>query len=85
MEVLVCLSAIHSELYNKKTIGRYRSITNGIVLTHVDQCLNFGSIFNIACLNDKLPFKFFGTGDIVPDDLEAATAERILDGIFQLS
>jgi flagellar biosynthesis protein FlhF len=84
VEVLVCLSAIHSELYNKKVISFYRSLTNGLILPHLDQCLSFGPIFNIAEEEKKLPFKFYGTGTVVPDDLEAATAERIMAGIFQL-
>lgn len=84
VEVLASLSAIHSELYNRKVLSIYGPLANGIVIAHMDLCLNFGSIFNIAEGFQKLPLKFFGTGEIVPDDLEAATGERILAGIFQL-
>ena len=85
VEVLVSLSAIHSELYNIKVASQYRKVSDGMVLSHLDLCLNFGSIFNIAQRVKDMPFKFFGTGEIVPDDLEAASAERILGGIFQLT
>ncbi len=84
VEVLVCLSSINSELYNKKVLNRYSRVANGIVVTHLDQCLNYGALFNIAINFPDLPYQFFGTGEIVPDDLEGATAERILAGIFQL-
>jgi flagellar biosynthesis protein FlhF len=84
VEVLICLSAIHSELYNKKVISKYRGMAQGIVVNQLDLCLNYGSLFNIIDEVPSLPFKFYGTGEIVPDDLEAATAERILAGIFQL-
>ncbi|EQC47484.1 GTPase [Bacteriovorax sp. Seq25_V] len=84
VEILVCLSSINSELYNRKVLNRYSSLANGMIVTHLDQCLNFGSLFNLAIDFNKLPYKFFGTGEVVPDDLEAATAERILAGIFQL-
>ena len=84
VEVLVSISAIHSEIYNQKKINEYRSLANGIVVSNLDLCLNFGNLFNIAENSCELPFKFFGTGDVVPDDIETATPERILAGIFQL-
>ncbi|MFG1500800.1 hypothetical protein ABMA70_11400 [Halobacteriovorax sp. XZX-3] len=84
VEVLICLSGINTELYNRKVLNRYANIANGLVVTHLDQCLNYGSLFNLAIDFSSLPYKFFGTGEIVPDDLEAATAERILAGIFKL-
>ncbi len=85
VEVLICLSAIHSELYNRKVISRYMGLANGAVITFVDQCLNFGSLFNVTECFEKLPFVFFGTGPVVPEDVEAASAERILAGVFQLN
>jgi flagellar biosynthesis GTPase FlhF len=85
VEVLITLSAIQTELYNRKVLGTYRKISDGIVVSHLDTCLNFGALFNIASESNDLPYKFFGTGEIVPDDLEAATAERLLAGIFKLS
>ncbi|MCK5884626.1 MAG: hypothetical protein KAG61_13125 [Bacteriovoracaceae bacterium] len=84
VEVLVSLSAIHSELYNKKVVSLYKGLADGVVVSHLDLCLNFGALFNLAESFQDTPFKFFGTGKIVPDDLEAATAERILAGIFHL-
>lgn len=84
VEVLVCLSAINSEMYNRKVLNKYAKLAGGMVFTHLDQCLNFGTLFNLTIDFNTLPYKFFGTGEIVPDDLEAATAERILAGIFQL-
>lgn len=83
VEVLISLSAIHSELYNRKVQGRYRMLAQGVVLSHLDLCLDFGSVFNLVEDNQGLPYKFFGTGSVVPDDLEAASAERVLAGIFQ--
>ena len=85
VEVLITLSAIHTELYNRKVLGTYRRLSDGVVVSHLDACLNFGSLFNITEDIRDLPFKFFGTGEVVPDDLEAATAERIMAGIFKFS
>ncbi|WP_372652476.1 hypothetical protein [Halobacteriovorax sp.] len=83
VEVLISLSAIHSEIYNRKVVSRYKGLANGIVISNLDLCLNFGALFNITEENNNLPLKFYGTGEVVPDDLEAATAERLLAGIFQ--
>lgn len=85
VEVLITLSAIHTELYNRKVLGTYRRLSDGVVVSHLDACLNFGSLFNITQDIKDLPYKFFGTGEVVPDDLEPATAERIMAGIFKLT
>lgn len=82
VEVLVSISAIHSESYNKKIINKYKFLTDGISVSMMDLCLNFGSIFNLCEL--KIPFIFFGTGKLIPDDLESSTSERVLSGIFQI-
>lgn len=83
VEVLISLSAIHSELYNKLVQGRYRTLAQGIVLSHLDLCLDFGSLFNLVEDAKGLPYKYFGTGSVVPNDIEEASAERVLAGIFQ--
>lgn len=85
VEVLITLSAIHTELYNRKVLGTYRRLSDGVVVSHLDACLNFGALFNITQDIKDLPYKFFGTGEVCPDDIEAATAERLLAGIFKLS
>jgi flagellar biosynthesis protein FlhF len=85
VEVLITLSAIHTELYNRKVLGSYRSLSDGVVVSHLDACLNFGALFNITQDIKDLPYKFFGTGEVLPDDLEPATAERLLAGIFKFS
>jgi flagellar biosynthesis protein FlhF len=83
VEVLCTLSAIHSELYNRKIIARYKEIVDGVIISHVDLCMNFGALFNVHRAHNKLPLKFFGTGPVVPDDIEGATAERLMAGLFQ--
>ena len=85
VEVLITLSAIHSELYNRKVLSSYRRLSDGVVVSHLDTCLNFGSLFNITQDLKDLPYKFFGTGEVCPDDLEAASAERLMAGIFKLN
>jgi flagellar biosynthesis protein FlhF len=83
VEVLCTISAIHSELYNRKILARYKDVVDGVIISHVDLCMNFGAIFNVHKSHNKLPLKFFGTGPLVPDDIEGATAERLMAGLFQ--
>ncbi|HAZ14057.1 MAG: hypothetical protein A2X86_17030 [Bdellovibrionales bacterium GWA2_49_15] len=84
VETFVSLSAIHSEVYNRKILNCYQKLIDGIVIGHLDLCLNYGAIFNLLYAFNKIPLKFFSTGDVIPDDLEAATPERILAGLFHL-
>ncbi|MFN8369098.1 MAG: hypothetical protein U0T83_00565 [Bacteriovoracaceae bacterium] len=84
VEVLTCISVVHSEIYNKKILNKFKMCADGLILSHMDLCMNFGSIFNLNASCPEMPMVFFGTGTVVPDDIEAATAERILAGMFQL-
>ncbi|MBF0362558.1 MAG: hypothetical protein HQK49_16180 [Oligoflexia bacterium] len=84
VEVLLCLSAIHSEKYNNKIISKHRDFINGIIITYLDLCTCFGEIFNLNYNYPNIPFKFFSTGAVIPDDLEPASAERIISGLFKL-
>ena len=83
VEVLTCLSSIFSEMYNRRCLNRYGDLLDGIILTKLDQCLDFGSLINIHIEFDSIPLKFFTTGQTIPDDIEAATKERLLNGMFK--
>jgi len=85
VEILTTISAINAEVYNRKILSKYNQFSNGVIISYVDQCLNFGSLVNLNHEFHEKPLKFFGTGPTVPDDIEAATCERILAGMFQLS
>jgi len=83
VEFFLTLSAIHSEVYNRKVINTLGKLADGINMSFLDKCLNYGAVFNIAYDYPDLPFCFFGTGRVIPDDIESATAERILAGMFR--
>ncbi len=84
LEILGTISAIHNEMYNRKILSKYNTYLDGVIISNVDQCMSFGSLLNTHVAYNSLPLKFFGTGPTVPDDIEAATAERILAGMFEL-
>ncbi len=84
IEFLTTVSAIQSEIYNRKIISKYKPFSSGVIISYVDQCLSFGSLLNVHYEHNEQPLKFFGTGPTVPDDIEAATAERLLAAMFKL-
>ena len=84
VEVFICISAIHGELYNRKVINTFSPFADGIIVSHLDLCLNYGTLFNLFTYDKPLPFVFYGTGKRVPDDIEPASVERLLSGVFQL-
>ena len=84
VEILTTVSAINSEVYNRKIVSKFNAFSNGVIISYVDQCLNFGSLINLNVEYNEKPLIFFGTGATVPDDIEAATSERILSGMFNL-
>ncbi len=84
MEVLINLSSIHSESYNKKILQKYQKFADGMTINHLDLCVNFGAIFNLTLNYPNLPIKFFGTGEVIPEDIEAASPERLLGEIFRI-
>jgi len=84
LEVIINLSAIHSEAYNKKILQKYQKFADGMTIAHLDLCVNFGAIFNLTLNFPNLPIKFFGTGEVIPEDIEAASPERLLAGIFRI-
>lgn len=85
VEVLICLSSIHSEIYNRRVVNKLSSLADGLIINHLDLCLDYGALFNIAFEHAGLPITFFGTGPVVPDDIEPATGERLLAGMFKLN
>lgn len=84
LEVIINVSAIHSEAYNKRILQKYQKFADGITVAHLDLCVNFGAIFNLTLNFPNLPIKFFGTGEVIPEDIEAASPERLLAGIFRI-
>lgn len=84
LEFLLTISAINSEIYNRKILSKYKEFSNGVIISNVDQCMSFGALLNVHLAFDNIPLKFFGTGPVIPEDIEAATSERILASMFQL-
>lgn len=84
VEVFTTISAIHTETYNERVLNKYEDVSDGVVVNFIDHCLDYGMLFNLNQKFQDSPYVFYGNGDTVPDDVEAATAERILAGMFRI-
>ena len=51
---------------------------NGIILTKVDETTSLGAAYSLAC-DTQLPFAYLTTGQRVPEDIELASVERMVD------
>jgi flagellar biosynthesis protein FlhF len=52
-----------------------------LLFTKLDETGSYGPIFNEAARSGK-PLSFFAAGQRIPEDLEAARSERVLDLVF---
>lgn len=57
---------------------------DGIVFTKLDESTSYGSIFNHA-IRFKLPLTYLTTGQNVPDDIENASRDRLIDLLLNIS
>jgi len=57
---------------------------DGVIFTKLDESTSYGSIFNHA-IRFKLPLAYLTTGQNVPEDLESASRERLVDILMNIS
>ncbi len=55
-----------------------------LCFTKLDEAQTFGEIYN-QCTKWSIPLSYFATGEDVPDDIEKATRERVIQKIFGIS
>lgn len=86
METHLVLGANADERNIEDTIDRFKAVTNidRLLFTKLDEAGIFGVIYNQS-LRTGIPLSYFTTGQKVPEDIEAATPERVADLILQLS
>ncbi|MCP4296125.1 MAG: flagellar biosynthesis protein FlhF [Proteobacteria bacterium] len=56
----------------------------GVAFTKLDESTNYGSIFNHS-IRFKLPITYLTTGQNVPEDIEGASRERLIDLLLNIS
>jgi flagellar biosynthesis GTPase FlhF len=51
---------------------------DGLVITKVDETISLGSVYTLTC-ETGLPICYLTNGQRIPEDLEAATPEKVVD------
>jgi flagellar biosynthesis protein FlhF len=83
--VHLVLSATASWSNLLETVERFKGLApESVVFTKLDETNAFGTLLGTA-LRGQLPLSYFTTGQRVPEDIEVATSERIVDLILNVS
>ncbi len=83
-ELHLLISATTKEGDIKEILKRFgRLPIRRYVFTKLDESTSFGSLLNVAA-GYRVPYSYFTTGRRVPEDLEAATPERVADLILRI-
>lgn len=78
------LPAVMKQRDLEETVRAYDSLgISSIIFTKLDESWSFGEIFNISALF-KVPLSYFGVGQSVPEDLERATKERVIERLLRI-
>jgi flagellar biosynthesis protein FlhF len=78
------LSASMKQRDLDETLKSFRMVNpQSLLFTKLDESWSFGEILNTN-ISSKIPLSFFTTGQKVPEDLEPATKERVVERIFKL-
>lgn len=85
VEVHLVLSATASALNLSDTVTRFKPLgVKTLVFTKLDESTSFGVLLSTAH-HAHLPLSYFTTGQRVPEDIEVATPERVVDLILNVS
>ena len=78
------LSSMMKQRDLEETVRAYQFLNPAsIIFTKLDESWSFGEIFNICALF-KIPLSYFAVGQRVPEDLETATKERVIERILRI-
>jgi flagellar biosynthesis protein FlhF len=79
IETHLVLAAPVTESVQRDTIRRYQSLPiHKIIMTKLDETLRYGSMYNILS-QAGIPVSYLSAGQRVPEDLEAATRQGLVD------
>jgi flagellar biosynthesis protein FlhF len=85
VETYLALSAATKDVDQTEITRRFGEVPlRGVIFTKLDESGTFGSLFNHA-IRFKLPIAYLTTGQKVPEDLETASKERLVDLLLNLS
>jgi flagellar biosynthesis protein FlhF len=80
----LCLSSTESQSQLDNEVRSFLSTgLSSLVFSKLDESWAYGEIFNLS-KTWSLPLSFFSIGQQIPDDIERATRERVIERIFGL-
>ncbi len=83
MDIHLVLSATTKEKDLDDIISRFSIIPySSLLFTKLDESSTFGNIYNKAFETGK-PLSYFTTGQRVPEDIEVASKDKLIDMIFE--
>ncbi len=78
----LCLSVTEKEGQMEHAVRSFSRLgLASVAFSKLDESSSFGEIYNLS-KKWALPLSFFGIGGDIPDDLERATRERVIERIF---
>jgi flagellar biosynthesis protein FlhF len=76
------LSTTEKESQMDRSIRAFSRLgINSLIFTKLDETWSYGEIYNLG-RRWGLPLAFFGIGRTIPEDLERATRERVVERLF---
>ena len=82
IECHLVMSAATNEKTLINTLENYKIFKiSRLIFSKLDECSTFGSIMN-QLYRTKIPVSYFTNGPKIPEDIEAATLEKLIDLIF---
>lgn len=85
MDVHLVLPLTTKDDYLEQAITHFSPLSlQSLVFTKLDESLSYGDIFNISA-KWSLPLSFFMNGSKIPDGIEQASREGLLEKIFRIT
>jgi len=85
LETHLALAAPMAESVQMETIRRYQSIPiHKLIITKLDEMPTGGSLYNVLS-QSGLPVSYLSAGQRVPEDLEMATRQRLVELVWEHS
>ena len=84
IDIHLCLPITEKESQLDRSVKTFNELgIQSLIFTKLDESWNFGEIFNVSH-RWSLPLSFFSTGQKIPEDMERASRERVIERIFGL-
>jgi len=82
VEIHLLLSAVTKEKDFNRILDRFRTIPiDSLIFTKLDESSEYGDLLN-QLIRTKIPVSYFTSGPQVPEDIEVATLEKLVDRIW---